>query len=276
MHAAAYAACDLDCAYEAIRATEGELAGVVGRLRSGELAGLNVTIPHKQRVLAYVDAIDPSAGRALAANTLVRTRDGRLVAHNTDVPAIAGELDALRASSPGTPGSWSGTHALVLGTGATARSALVALAFHLRLATITVRGRALKDDASRDAFLRDVHELLARAGATSDVRLEPWVANPETDREVGVVVQASSVGMVGSAPGDVSVDAVAWDVLPESAVVLDVVHRPDETPLVRHARARGLRATDGGGMLARQGALAFELWLGRPAPLDVMRAALAV
>ncbi|HEY6463509.1 MAG TPA: shikimate dehydrogenase, partial [Polyangiaceae bacterium] len=68
--------------------------------------------------------------------------------------------------------------------------------------------------------------------------------------------------------------SVAWAALPPDAVALDVVYAPPETPFLRAARARGLRAANGLGMLARQGALALELWLGVPAPLAAMRAAL--
>jgi shikimate dehydrogenase len=80
--------------------------------------------------------------------------------------------------------------------------------------------------------------------------------------------------MTGADPGDTLTDVVAWDALAPDAVALDVVYAPPETPFLTAARARGLRHANGLGMLARQGALAFELWLGIPAPLGVMRAAL--
>ena len=80
--------------------------------------------------------------------------------------------------------------------------------------------------------------------------------------------------MTGADPGELAKDGVAWDALAAGAVALDVVYAPPETPFLAEARRRGLRAENGLGMLARQGALAFELWLGVTAPLDVMRAAL--
>jgi shikimate dehydrogenase len=67
---------------------------------------------------------------------------------------------------------------------------------------------------------------------------------------------------------------VAWEALPSDAAALEVIYAPPETPFLRRARERGLRSANGFGMLARQGALALELWLGREAPLDAMRAAL--
>jgi shikimate dehydrogenase len=80
--------------------------------------------------------------------------------------------------------------------------------------------------------------------------------------------------MRGAAPGDEIARAVDWGAVPAGAVAIDVVYAPRETPWLRAARDRGLAADDGLGMLARQGALAFELWLGVPAPLAAMRAAL--
>ena len=234
MHAAAYAALGMSHTYEAIRAGAGELSAVVARLRAGELAGLNVTVPHKVRVLDLVDAVAPSAAAVGAANTLVRDLGGRITAHNTDVPALAAELAAL-APLPGA--------ALVLGTGGASRAAVAALRDSLHVARVVVRGRPLSADASADA-------------------------------DVTLVIQTTSCGMPGADPGELAKDGVAWDALAAGAVALDVVYAPFETPFLAEARRRGLRAENGLGMLARQGALAFELWLGVTAPLDVMRAAL--
>jgi shikimate dehydrogenase len=80
--------------------------------------------------------------------------------------------------------------------------------------------------------------------------------------------------MAGAAPGDGVAAVVAWDALPADAVAIDVVYAPRDTPFLRAARRRGLGCDDGLGMLARQGSLAFELWLGMPAPFDAMRAAI--
>jgi shikimate dehydrogenase len=243
MHAAAYAALGLDHTYEALRATDAELPAVVARLRAGELAGLNVTAPHKRRVLALVDALAPSAGEVDAANTLVRGPDGHITAHNTDAAALAAELRAL---DPGE-GDWPSRVALVLGTGGAGRAAVSALRCHLGVRRVLVRGR--------------------RAGHL------PLAAEPGIDRLVSVVIQATSCGMAGGPPGDVVATAVAWTALPKNAVILEAIYAPRETPFLLEARARGLAAANGLGMLARQGALAFELWLGVPAPLEAMRAA---
>jgi|HubBroStandDraft_2_1064218.scaffolds.fasta_scaffold149515_2 shikimate dehydrogenase len=283
MHAAAYAALGLPHVYEAMGIEPEEVPGVVQRVREGELEGINVTVPYKRRVLEYVDELDMTAEIVGAANTLVRGPDGQVVAHNTDMPALAQELRHL-AGTP-TPGSasprgtasdrqvggpWAAANALVLGTGATARSAIVALAYELSVAEIVVRGRAFDDRDARDRFRAEVGELLAGSGATSKLHLEPWKASAATDKHVTAVVQATSAGMTGADGGEAAVLAVDWSSLPASAVALDVVYAPPSTPFLQAALAHRLRARSGLGMLARQGAVAFELWLRTPAPFEVM------
>jgi shikimate dehydrogenase len=272
MHGAAYAARGLPHAYRAIRATTEELPGLVKRLRDGHFAGLNITVPHKRRILEYVDVLDPSAKIAGGANTLVRRPDGPIVAHNTDMPALAEELRRLAPDAAAD--AWRKAQVLVLGTGATARSAVMACACLLSVERIVVRGRSFEDERKRDQFRGEVGELLAAAGARSTLHLEPWRPSGVTEAGVTAIVQATSAGMDGADPGETAVQAVEWSALPKVAVALDVVYAPALTPFARAAAGHGLRAGNGLGMLARQGAIAFELWLGVPAPFDVMLAAL--
>jgi shikimate dehydrogenase len=239
MHAAAYRALGLPHRYEAVRVGAGELGAVVQALREGRYAGVNVTVPHKREALSLADEVDESARKVGAANTLVRTAEGRVVAHNTDAPALVEELRALAGRD-----DLRGEVALVLGSGGAARAAEVAL--EALGARVEVRSRARGNLA----------------------------ADPAVEARVTAVVQATSAGMTGADPGDAVADAVAWTALPPGAVALDVVYAPAETPFLRAARAHGLRSANGLGMLARQGALAFTLWTGLPAPLDAMRAAL--
>ena len=245
MHRAALRALGLPHTYKAIRVTADELPGVVQALRDGTFAGLNITVPHKQRVLDHVDGLDESARTAGAANTLVRTGDGRVVAHNTDVAALVAELTAL--AGPGA--AWPTWRVLVLGSGGAALAARAALA-SLGAADIRVRAR--------------------RKGEA----WQPLEPSPSSERMTHVIVQATSAGMSGADPGEPVAAAVAWDALPPGAIALDVVYSPPETPFLAAARRRGLKSANGLGMLARQGALALELWLGGPAPLGAMLAAL--
>jgi len=244
MHMAAFRALGLPHTYEAIRASAEELPRVVQALRDGTYDGLNVTVPHKEAALVLAD--EGPALDAGAANTLVRTDEGRIVAHNTDVLALVEELRLL--SGPGAP--WATRRALVLGSGGAALAAVAAL---------------------RVLGARDI---AVRARKDAPPATQAWAPSRQSEEQTLVVVQATSAGMTGADPGELSASVVAWDALPADAIALDVVYAPADTPFLSAARSRGLRSANGLGMLARQGALAFELWLGLAAPYDAMRAAL--
>jgi shikimate dehydrogenase len=264
MHAAAFRVLSLPHTYEAVRTTAEGLKGVVDALRSGRFDGLNVTVPHKERVLSLVDRLDESARVAGAANTLVRAESGHVTAYNTDAPALAAELGAL----PVGAFSWTSARALVLGSGGAARAAVTAFGVHLGVRDIVVRARAFADSQRRRAFL---------ATAPCSIKVQAWPpleSGYDDERHVHALVQATSAGMHGTDSGEGVAQMVAWNELPAGAVAIDVVYAPRDTPWLRAARARGLSCDDGLGMLARQGALALELWLGSSAPLAAMRAAL--
>lgn len=263
MQAAAMRALGLAHTYEARRVTADELSSVIAMLRDGVYDGLNVTVPYKERVLSLADVLDPSARLAGAANTLVRAEDGRVVAHNTDAPALAAEIRRLSGDSS----FGAGDRALVLGSGGAARAAVAALGIHLGAREIVVRARAFADVERARAFA---------ATAPCPITLEPWAPSTGGEERTTAIVQATSAGMRGADPGDSVAGVVAWEALPANAVALDVVYAPRNTPWLAAARRRGLRCDDGLGMLARQGALALELWLGPTvkAPLEAMREAL--
>ncbi len=271
MHAAAYEALSLDCAYEAIRATRTDLPGIVRRMRAGELAGVNVTVPHKVAILELVDGLDASARSAGAANTLVRGPTGAIVAYNTDVMAIVDEMAALSRIGPAFDGR--GSAAVVLGTGGAASAAVAALV-RLGVGAIAVRGRAFDGGARHDATITRLLALARSGSGGPSMSFEPWRPAEATDARSHIFVQATSLGMLGGGPGTLAAHAVCWPAVPKGAVALDVVYGEADTPFVRAARAVGAVALDGRGMLARQGARAFELWFGREAPFDAMRRAL--
>lgn len=273
MHAAAFRALGLPHTYERIETSAAELVDRVEALRRGEFAGLNVTVPHKTKVLALVDEVHASARATGAANTLVRTADGRVRAHNTDTPALAREITQLA----GNASRLRGGVGIVIGTGGAARAAIVALASHLQLGRVLVRGRSLEETGHAVAYVRQIDAILAVAGGRGvgvALGADGLHAPDEEDARLVAIVQATSCGMKGAAPGEVVAGAVRWEHVPADAVAIDVVYAPPRTPFLERARARGLSADNGLGMLARQGALAFELWLGVPPPVAVMRAAI--
>jgi shikimate dehydrogenase len=249
MHRAAYRAMSLPHSYEARDVDAAGFAALVDELRRGAIDGINVTVPYKRRALELADEHDVVAERAGAANTLARNAEGHVVASNTDVPALEAELMAMGAPSHG--------RALILGAGGAARAALLALG-GINVARATVRARDLDK---------------ARALASLGVELSFEPLAPGDEREITLVIQTTSAGMHGADDGEPIARAVDWENLPHEAVAYDVVYAPPVTPFVRAARARGLRAESGMSMLVRQGALAFEQWLGLPAPIETMRAA---
>jgi shikimate dehydrogenase len=261
MHSAAYRFLGLPHRYEAVRATPEELPRLVRELRDGVWSGINVTVPHKRRVLDLVDDVDPTARRVGAANTLVLSR-GRVVAYNTDVAALALEITDLLPERR----DWSRSRALVLGKGGAARSAVCALAVQLGVSEVAVRARG----GAPEAFAREMQDLCGEARVVA----EPWEPGPAHEARTSLVVQCTSAGMHGADSGEPLTQIVAWASLPPHAAALDVVYVPPETPFLRAAREHGLRGANGLGMLARQGALAFELWLGLPAPYGAMLAAI--
>jgi shikimate dehydrogenase len=262
MHAAAYRALGLPHSYDKLETSAADLADRVAALRAGALAGINVTVPHKTSVLALVDSVDPSASAMGAANTLVRSEGGAVRAYNTDAPALREELVRLA----GDRARFLGRTAIVLGSGGAARAAIFALG-ELGVAHVVVRARSPRGDLAA---------VLAASAPGARLSLEALAAPEAEAADLVAVVQATTAGMTGAAPGAIVADAIAWPTVPSDCVAYDVVYDPPSTDLLVRAAARGLACDGGLGMLASQGALAFELWLGERPPLDVMRSALRI
>nr|WP_085881852.1 shikimate dehydrogenase [Oceanibacterium hippocampi] len=219
-------------------------------LRALGLAGCNVTIPHKEAALGLVDELDDQARRIGAVNTVIVGDDGRLIGRNTDA---FGFREALLEGAPALAPE--GGVATVLGAGGAARAIIVALQ-DLGLGEIRVVNRGLdRARALAAEFGRPVEAVVwdERAGALDGA---------------GLLVNSTSLGMAGSAPLELALDA-----LPPAATVMDIVYTPLETPLLAEARARGHRAVDGLGMLLHQARPGFEAWFGhRPEVTAALRA----
>jgi shikimate dehydrogenase len=260
IHQAAYQALGLAHRYELLDTPdEAALAAAVAEVRRGTIRGANVTIPWKRHALALADRAEPSAADVGAANVLARAPDGSVVAHNTDVAALAEEIAAL-ALRP--------ARALVLGAGGAALAAVAALG---RLGTREIGVSARRFAAGTPEAGWPLSAELGRLGAV----LVPWAspgsaAFQDFATRSQVIVQATSAGMHGAAPGGEIADVLPWDRLDLGTAVYDLVYNPRQTELVRRARARGFKASDGLGMLIGQAALAFELWLGVAPPRDAM------
>lgn len=258
IHTAAYRALGLDHSYELYDVPNEEaLAGAVAAVRSGDIAGANVTVPWKREALALADRAEPSAAGVGAANVLVRDA-GRVVAHNTDVTALVEEIGALHSAPK---------RALVLGSGGASLAAVAALSA-LGTRAIGVSSRKWTAELDRSSWPRvgDLEKLGAEALA--------WNAEGGPlgafALESEVIVQATSAGMHGAGSGEDVARVVPWGRLPKTSVAYDLVYNPADTPFLARARAAGLVARGGLGMLVAQAARAFELWLGVAPPREPM------
>jgi shikimate dehydrogenase len=214
----------------------------VAGLRALGLAGGNVTVPHKERVIAHLDEVDEEARFIGAVNTFVG-REGRLVGYNTDGRGFMRSLEEAGVAA-------SGAHVAIVGTGGAARAIGYYLAREAaRLDLFDI------DRARAEALARD----LGTVGR--DVRLAPDTA---CVAEATIVVNATPLGLRPTDPLPFDPARLRAD-----ATVIDLIYR--ETPLLRAARERGLRTLDGLGMLLWQGVLAFRLWTGVLPPVDLMR-----
>lgn len=246
-----------------------ELFGKTARALPGVgFLGANVTIPHKHAALALADDVSPAAREIGAANTLTFGPDGHIAAENTDAPGLIAAL----GRSP------QGMHALVLGAGGSARAAVWALR-HAG-AEVSVwnrtagRARQLAGELGARAVQRPVAaDLLVNCTA---VGLQPSLGEGREPAGERLAGERPAEGRLQRSLGDghealnqLLLDA---DQVGTYAYVVDLVYRGGgDTPLVAAARERGVQAVDGLQVLVAQGALSFELWTGRPAPVEAMR-----
>jgi len=247
LHSAAYAALGLHCwKYEAIECDEAGLPGLLGSL-GPDWAGLSLTMPLKRAVLPLLDGAQPLVGQVGAANTVVLGPAGRQ-GFNTDVP---GMITAL--AQAGVTGA---RDALILGSGATACSALAALAgIGARQVAVAVR-----DPATAGPLL----EVAGRLGVTA--RLIPFGEDP------GASARHLLISTVPSGAADTYAERIASGTLAPRAL-LDVVYHPWPTRLAAAAQQAGLTTAGGFELLLHQATAQVRLMTGREAPVAAMRAA---
>lgn len=240
MHNAALQVMGLDWRYALWDLPAEALPEAIAYLRLDGCIGANVTIPHKEAALEWLDELGASARDVRAVNTIVK-RDGRLIGENTD---MAGFLRALRDAVCEPRGA----HAVILGAGGAARGVAFALA-QAGAASITILNRTLE-----------------RAKALADQVREHFQIPIATNLDSCF---ASADLVVNSLPPNASFDLGVLH-LSRQALAFDLSYRPAETPFMRAARLADLCAVNGLGMLVYQGAFAFELWTGKQAPVTVM------
>ena len=260
MHTAAFRARGLEATYACFPVHPDDVADAVRGLKALGLRGANVTVPHKESVIAYLDHVTPEARAIGAVNTIVRDVD-RLIGHNTDAPGLARSLDDAGVELPGA-------RVLVLGAGGAARASVVGLAGR-GASRIAIAARRIEQ---AEALVRELQSACGRS-VLEAVDLSRESLSEEL-RETTLLVQSTSATLASSPDAAGFAASLAIELMPTTATVLDLVYRPRVTAVLARAQERGLKVVDGLGMLLHQGALAFELWTHMPAPLDVMRHAL--
>jgi shikimate dehydrogenase len=259
IHAAALQACGLDGDYSLFPVPSDDKQGLkalTARVRSGEIHGLNLTIPQKQNVIELMDELTPTA-KAIGAVNTIYMRNGELVGDNTDALGFLSDLNTFLGNHKSkivNPKS-----AIVLGSGGSARAVVYALLNDGW--TVTVSARRLEQAQG-----------LAKSFTNHHLQITPFNLQSMTLRQAqggafNLIVNTTPLGMIPN---------VDQSPLPENlslsgqVAIYDLVYNPRETKLVRDARAVGNRATTGLGMLIEQAALAFELWTGHNPPRDAL------
>lgn len=252
MHNAAFMELGLDCVYLPFKVHSQDLGKAIQGMRGLNIRGLNVTIPHKVAVMTLLDDVDDSARNLGAVNTI--TSDGGLKGYNTDAIGFLNSL-AARKIEPADK------KIVVLGAGGAARA--VALILMDRGAHLTIVNRHLPAAQALAGRLTGMYR--------RDIQTLEFTADnlKEALGEADLVVNTTPVGMFPAI--DYSPIPYRW--LKKKLVVFDIIYNPIKTRLLQDAERRGAVVISGVEMLVGQGAAAFELWTGKKAPVEAMRAA---
>lgn len=251
MHNAAFAALGLDWVYVPFPVAGANVTAAVAAVRALGLAGVNVTVPHKEAVIPHLDALTPLARRIGAVNTIVN-RGGRLLGDNTDVHGFAATVRQQRLRLRGC-------HVLIIGAGGAARAVLFALA-DAGVGRVTIANRTAARASALAQRMRGLRRDTVSLAALADDGLLG---------DVAMVVNTTSLGLHTTTFPPLAAAATR-----RGCVFIDLLYGGD-TPFLHRARAAGRRTCDGAEMLLHQGGRAFTIWTGRRAPLSVMREVLS-
>jgi shikimate dehydrogenase len=254
MQQAAFDELGVDARYELWDKPPIDLADAVAELRTDDFLGANVTIPHKERVVPMVDRLTEEATATGAVNTI--TREGkRLVGHNTDVAGFDVALDKLvgRQKMP--------KQAVILGAGGGARAVVYGLIREGFQRIIVFNRHLHRAEGMVKHFSRTASHMELRAMPWHESIIESEIAKTK------VLINATSIGLTSD------ISPLPAEVLSNELLVLDLIYA--KTRLLRDAHAAGATTLDGELMLLHQGAAAFTLWTGQPAPLELMQSKLA-
>ena len=251
MHNAAFEALKLDYVFLAFKVKPAEVENAISGMRALSIHGLNVTMPHKNAVIKYLDEVDP-AGKAIASANTILNKDGRLLGFNTDG---VGALNALEQNGVEPRGK----KVLLLGAGGAAKA--IAYTLSQEADELVILNRTPKPAIELANLLKQKFNKKISAGELSPNAVKDNLADSD------VLINATSVGMKPNA----NQTPVAPEWLKPDLAVMDIVYNPIETKLAKDAKAAGAKVVSGVEMLIYQGAASFEIWTACKAPVEVMR-----
>jgi shikimate dehydrogenase len=258
MHNAAFNKLDINSVYLAFDIFPDNLELAVNSIKQLNIKGINVTIPHKQEIIKYLDEISEEAKYTGAVNT-VKNTNGYLYGHNTDVggflKALEVDLDLI---------GFTDKSAVLIGAGGAARAVLSALCMK-NIKSINIFNRSVDKASSLSEYFKRQF---------SNVNIEHYKLSDngklnESLSKSDLIINSTSGGMHGHESLDLSLQN-----LKHNSYVYDLVYNPRETDLVKHARTLGHKASAGLSMLLYQGAESFEVWTGLQAPIMEMKNAI--
>ena len=249
IHNSAFEATNTNGVYLAWEVDEAELAETVANIRRYQMYGINLSMPYKEQVIAYLDQLSEEACLIGAVNTVVN-REGTLIGYNTDGKGFFKSLPSFKISRK---------RLVLLGAGGAAK-AILAQAILDGVSQISIFVRSSSMEKTRP-YLEKIQNA---TGFRVDLfALEDVQDLQDSITKADLLVNATSVGMDGSSqPIPTSI------VLPEKLLVADVIYQPFETPFLKWAKNQGNQSINGLGMLLYQAAEAFELWTGKEMPID--------
>ena len=251
MQNAAFNSMHLNCTYIAFRVSKEELEESVCSLRSINIAGFNVTMPHKIDIINYIDELDLTARKAHAINT-VHNVQGTLKAYNTDV---YGFIEPLRKRKI----SFDGMTILLLGSGGAARAVIAALSEENNISNITIASRNQKTSIA-----------LANIGADLGLQCD----NVDIDNAQKAAAKSHLIVNTIPTGANNETSIIDHDHISKNSIVYDVIYKPVTTRLLEEAKRAQAQIVYGYEMLIEQGAKAFEIWTGMNAPRNAMKKAL--